>query len=349
MRRIAKRIGLFAAALSTAILLTSCTNSTSIKSLDNTGERISWPTAPSIPRIEYRDSFSKPADLKISRGIFGILRDIAIGEEDTSMILPMATAINRYKQLFVADPGKKGVHRFDLKRGSYRLVTRHGGKSFSSPVSLAVDKDGNVYVVDSDLAKVFIININADFALPLPLDEDFVRPTGIAIDRKSGWIYIVDTGMHAVYVFNSDNSLIRKFGKRGTGDGEFNYPTYIWMNSDEKILVTDSLNFRIQIFDRYGEYLGKFGNAGNGTGDLARPKGVAEDSHRHVYVTDSLFQNVQVFDESGNLLLNFGEQGKGPGQFWLPAGISITDDNTIYVADSYNKRVQIFKYIDTVQ
>ena len=262
MRRFAKSTSLLVVALSATIIFNSCTNGAYIKSLNNTGEMISWPTAPSIPRIEYKDSFSKPTDLNISRGLLGLLRDIAIGEEDTSMILPMATAINGEKQLFVADPGKKGVHRFDMKRGNYRLIKRSGGKSFSTPVSLAVDNNDNVYVVDSDLAKVFIINANTDYALPLPLYEDFVRPTGIAIDRKTGWVYIVDTGMHTIYIFNSENSLVRKFGQRGTNDGEFNYPTYIWMNHDEKILVTDSLNFRIQIFDRYGEYLGKFGKAG---------------------------------------------------------------------------------------
>jgi DNA-binding beta-propeller fold protein YncE len=252
---------------------------------------------------------------------------------------------NGRDQLFVSDSGKKGIHRFDIKRGKYRFIKVKGSKGFISPVGLAADKDGNVYVSDSELGKVFIIPVDKDYAEPLDLSEDFVRPTGIAIDNENGWIYIVDTGIHGIYTFQSDKTLIKKFGHRGTQDGEFNFPTYIWRNKEGNLLVTDSLNFRIQKFDRFGNYLQQFGSVGNGTGDQARPKGVAEDQLGHIYVTDSLFHTVQIFDKSGRFLLNFGDQGDSPGQFWLPSGIHITREGTIYVADSYNKRVQIFRYI----
>lgn len=331
--------------LATAAVLTACVGETQIKQKAHSNEGPVWPPEPFTPKIEYIGSLSKPEDLNIRKGIFGILKEVAMGEEDNKMILPMAIVKNVKNQLFVADPGKKAIHRFDKARGKYRLIKREGDRDFASPVGMAADSEGNVYIADSELAKVFMVGIDKDYAAKLPLDEDFIRPTGIAVDKKTGWIYVVDTGIHAIYVFNKQYSLVKKFSHRGTGDGELNFPTYIWQNKDGKLLVTDSLNFRIQIFDRYGGYLNKFGNAGNGTGDLARPKGVAEDSQGHVYVTDSLFHNVQVFSETGEFLINFGEQGNGKGQFWLPVGITITNDDTIYVADSYNKRVQVFRYI----
>ncbi len=333
-----------------AILIeVSCTgNRNTTTRLDQSESRV-WPIAPSEPRIKYLGSIYQPDDLGISEGIFGILKAAAIGEEDNSMILPMAIVVNDNGQLFVSDPGKKGIHRFDTKRGTYKLIKRTGDRDFTSPVGMAVDKQGNVLVADSEMAKVFVIKLDSDYAMPLALEEDFVRPTGIAIDKNTGWIYVVDTGIHAIYVFKNDRDLVKKIGRRGVDDGELNFPTYIWLNKVGELLVTDSLNFRIQAFTSYGVFQKSFGKAGNGTGDLARPKGVAEDSEGHIYVADSLFHNVQVFDKTGKYLLGFGEQGQGPGQFWLPVGLTITQNDKIYVADSYNKRVQIFQYIRSKQ
>lgn len=331
--------------IAVSILLCSCAGTAQYDIKNNKDVSLIWPPHPSKPRIEYLGSVSGPEDLGIKNGFFGFLRDVVFGEEDNNMVQPMDAVANQFGQLFVADSGKKIIHRFDRVNGKYTLIQRENDRKFASPVGLATDKSGNVFVVDSDLAKVFIIPVNAEYATPLPLDGNFVRPTGIACDKDSGRIYVVDAGMHAVYIFNEDNSLVKKFGTRGTDDGQFNFPTYIWQNPEGRYLVTDSLNFRIQIFDRYGRYLSQFGKAGNATGDLARPKGVAQDSHGHVYVTDSLFHNIQVFDESGGFLLDFGVQGTGPGEFWLPVGIFISQDDTIYVADSYNHRIQMFRYI----
>jgi DNA-binding beta-propeller fold protein YncE len=334
---------------SMAMLLQSCAVTTGVETMQDSAQGLAWPPPPSVARIAYVGSLAQPDDLHISQGFFGMLRTLAIGDEDNSMMLPMAVVKSGLDQLFVADPGKKAVHRFDLKRGKYQLIKIENDRDFASPVGMTVDQEGNVFIADSELAKVFVLPVNTDYAIPLALDEDLVRPTGLILDQETGWLYVVDTGIHAVYVFQSDASLVKKFGHRGSGDGEFNFPTYIWQNREKKIFVTDSLNFRVQIFNQYGNYLTQFGHPGNGTGDLARPKGLAGDSHGHIYVTDSLFHNVQVFDESGALLTNFGEQGSGPGQFCLPVGITITSDDMIYVADSYNKRVQIFRYTGAEQ
>lgn len=330
---------------SVVAMLAACAGGATNSGVSN--EEVLWPAESSVPRIVFERSLSKPEDLDISQGLIGFLKSIAFGEKDTSMVLPMAVVPNERGQLFVADAGRKGIHRFDTKRGNYRLIKRSDDRGFLTPVGMDTDQAGNVFVTDSELAKVFVIAVDENHARPLPLAEDFVRPTGIAIDKKTGWMYIVDTGLHAVYVFSSDNKLIRKFGQRGALEGEFNFPTYIWQNGKGNLLVTDSLNFRIQVFDRFGGFLRKFGSVGDGSGSQARSKGVAEDSEGHIYVTDSLFHTVQIFDESGRFLLNFGEQGNGPGKFWLPTDIHITQDGTIYVADSYNKRVQVFRYLGT--
>ena len=127
--------------------------------------------------------------------------------------------------------------------------------------------------------------------------------------------------------------------------GEFAEAADLGIDPNRQLLVTDSLNFRLQRFDADGKHIKTFGIGGDKAGNFARPKGVATDSVGHVYVVDALFHTIQIFDADGRLLLAVGEQGQGKGQFWLPNGIFIGADNTIYVADAYNRRVQVFRYL----
>ncbi len=303
-----------------------------------------WPAGPDLPRIAYVGSITRPADLGIERGFLKRIVDVVFGAPDARIVRPMAVlAVGQV--LYVADPGARGVHRFDRATGEYDLLGAEGGRVLPSPVGLAIGAAGSVLVTDSSLAGVFVIRPHARFAVPLALGATLGQPTGVAFDSNTGRLYVVDTVAHRVDVFRGDGTLETRFGRRGTGDGEFNFPTLLWRAPTGRLFVTDALNYRIQEFDAGGTYVSKFGRNGDGTGDLARQKGVATDSYGHVYVVDALFNAVQIFDPAGRYLLSFGALGQGRGEFWLPAGIFIDADDTIYVADSYNQRVQIFRYI----
>ncbi len=303
-----------------------------------------WPAPPDAPRIVFVKAFSRPDDLGISRGFLQRVADLLFGRDESHLIRPMAV-VTVGEILYVADPGARGVHRFDRKGGSYDLIYAAGGRPLVSPVGLARGDAGEVYVSDSALATVFVIRPGAKEATPLALGAHLGQPTGIAFDPASGRLFVVDTSAHRVNVFSRDGALDSSFGGRGTADGEFNYPTLIWRTPEGRLYVTDSLNFRIQSFDASGRFLSKFGKLGDGSGDMPRQKGVATDHYGHIYIVDSLFHAIQVFDDSGRLLLSLGGLGHGRGEFWLPTGLFIGEDDRIYVADSYNQRVQVLRYI----
>jgi DNA-binding beta-propeller fold protein YncE len=303
-----------------------------------------WPAAPDAPRVVFVKTFSRPDDLGINRGFFERVTDLLFGRDESHLIRPMAVvAVGDI--VYVADPGAKGVHRFDQKGGNYALIHAAGGTALLSPVGLALGAAGEVYVSDSALAKVFVIRPGTKEAEPLSLGAHLGQPTGIAFDAESGRLFVVDTSAHRVNVFKRDGSLESSFGQRGTEAGEFNYPTLIWRTREGRLYVTDSLNFRIQSFDENGKFLAKFGGLGDGSGDLPRQKGVATDHYGHVYVVDSLFHAIQIFDDSGRFLLSLGGMGRERGEFWLPTGLFIGADDRIYVADSFNQRVQVLRYI----
>lgn len=303
-----------------------------------------WPAPPATARIVFEQSFSTPEEFGIEKGFWQWIGDFVYGADENRMIRPMAVVTINNRHIFVADPGVRGVHHFDRHDNSYRLIKGKNGLDLPSPVALASDSHGNVFVTDSKLAKLFIIRKGSQFVQPFELDIELQQPTGITIEPESGDMYLVDTRQHKILVFNSNGKLKKHFGKHGVLAGEFNYPTLISQQYGT-LFVTDALNYRIQLFDLNGEYLSSFGQAGQSSGYQARPKGVAADEDGNIYVVDSLLNNVQLFDASGQYLMTVGEQGQRPGQFWLPTGIFISSQQKIYVADSHNHRVQVFRYI----
>jgi DNA-binding beta-propeller fold protein YncE len=305
---------------------------------------LAWPSPPAAPRIAFVGSFSRPDDLGIRKSWLRRLADVLFGGADPELVRPMAV-VAVGETWYVADPGAGGVHRFDRRNGDYDLLRAEDGSALLSPVGLARGAGGEVYVTDSERARVFVIRPGAASATPLPLAARLERPTGIACDPANGRLFVADTAAHRVHVFAADGALLSSFGARGAGDGEFNFPTLLWRSPDGRLLVTDTLNFRVQMFDARGRFAGKFGRLGDGSGDMPRQKGVATDSYGHIYVADALFNAVQIFDSSGRFLLSLGALGRERGEFWLPTGIFVGERDELFVADSYNRRVQIFRYV----
>ncbi len=72
------------------------------------------------------------------------------------------------------------------------------------------------------------------------LNDSLDQPTGIAWSESTQEIWVVETHAHRVAILNSEGELIRRLGRRGSGPGEFNYPTFIWIDSFGNIYIVDS-------------------------------------------------------------------------------------------------------------
>jgi sugar lactone lactonase YvrE len=337
-------VGFVVGSLVAAALVASCAGTEPLQPFESSNK--SWPAPPDTRRIAFVGEFTRSADLGIKPGVWGRLVDLAAGSHEDAMVRPMAVAAaDDNNTIYVADPGARCVHRFDLLRARYACLSLRRNRMLVSPVGLTVTPDGTLYVSDSSLGALYRLESGDKWLEPFGDPSDLQQPTGLAWDEGAMQLLVTDTGAQSIKAFDASGNLLREFGRRGGMPGEVNYPTYLWLDSGNELLVTDSLNFRIQRFDERGEFISSFGENGDKAGSLARPKGVATDAYGHVYVIDALFHAMQIFDGEGGLLMSIGTRGRESGQFWLPNGIYISADNTIYVADSYNRRVQVFRYV----
>jgi sugar lactone lactonase YvrE len=307
-----------------------------------------WPSPPHEPKIKFVQSISGSMDIGNKRTWVRKAMDSILGrEENEDNILRPYGVCAHSSIIYITDPGLSLVHVFDLEEKKYFRIEKVKDEDLMSPIGIAVDVSGEIFLSDSALKKVFVLDKNGKYLTEIGSPDLFARPTGLAVDDEK--IYVVDTIGHQILTFSKkDGHLLFRIGKDGSGNGEFHYPTHIFIGKDRLIYVTDSLNFRVQIFDREGHFLSSFGKPGDASGNFAKPKGIAVDSEGHIYVSDSQFDNVQIFDRQGKLLLVFGDTGRSQGKMSLPAGIFIDENDKIYVADSYNNRIQIFQYLKDV-
>ncbi len=308
---------------------------------------IMWPSPPEPPRIKYLMSIERPKDLGIGNSFFNSLKRLFLGRSQERIVKPYGVVSDEDGRIIVADPGIHMVHLFYPQKNRYIRIPKDFSERIESPIGVASDGVNRIYVTDS-MSKVLKV-YDMKGVLLSKIDKVFQRPTGIAVDSQTGRIYVVDTLLHKVFIFDRNGKQLGSFGKRGSNDGEFNYPTNIFINKDGLVYVSDSMNFRVQVFDRDGRFITRFGHHGDGSGDFSSLKGIAVDSEGNIYVVDALFDAVQIFDKNGRFLLSFGSSGKGPGQFWLPTGIFIDNKDRIYVADSYNSRVQVFQFLGSTE
>ncbi|MCF6342007.1 MAG: 6-bladed beta-propeller [Bacteroidales bacterium] len=296
-----------------------------------------------INRIRFVAKFP-PEKGVVQEGIFDRIGEFLFGKQQEPVLSkPISIIASNPESYWVLDQGLGVLLNIKDNVGE---IPRSFKKKYSSLVGLCVSADSVCFYTDSRLNKIFELNVGKDEMTEFKPSTELFQPTGLAYSRINDELWVVETAAHRISVFNREGKLIRQIGKRGELPGEFNYPTFIWIDKAGVVYIVDSMNFRIQILNSDGGVITVFGEIGDATGYFSRPKGIATDSFGNIYVVDALFHAVQIFDKNGNLLYHFGKQGREDGQFWLPTGIFIDDNDYIYVADSYNSRVQVFQLIN---
>ena len=166
---------------------------------------------------------------------------------------------------------------------------------------------------------------------------------------------------------------MRRFGRHGSGPGEFNSPWGVAVSADKHIFVADCRGKLQKVSFSSHEALADvsgFGVAIHPSGkifttvydhkkiqvlhdDLASfysfscnnigsLNDIAIDTKGMVYVTDAHRGHVFKFTPEGEYLATIGSKGEKPHQFSHPLGICIDSNDIMYVTDSEKHQVMMF-------
>lgn len=203
-----------------------------------------------------------------------------------------------------------------------------------------VDKVANM--ANRNGAPVFSQLIYGDF------DNSLDKPMDVA--KVGEFLYVTDTNNKRVQMFDLAGTPITRFGKEGSGPGQFKFPYGVAGDKNGNVYVADLYNGNISIFEPKGKFIRYF-KVQNKKDSLKSPGGIRIFNDK-LYVTDIQLNKVFKFDLNGKKLLEITYATNVKDGIKAPNAVTIDKDSNIFVADSGNQRVVEYdksgKYIRTI-
>lgn len=229
-------------------------------------------------------------------------------------------------------------------------TTGTGTGQMERPFGVAVDKSGNVWMVDRENncvevyspAGTLIRQFGSSYGAPGSGNGQLSSPSGIAIS-SSGNVWVADLGNKRVQEFNEKGEFIRSVTYAGglLGTGKMAEPYAVATGPEETLWVGDVGSHRVYQFKENGTFVKALSSAGSV--NLTTPAGIAVDRFGNAYVAEQSSSQILELDPSGNLVNKFGTAGTGQGQLSGPVGLAFAASGNLLVADANNNRIEEFK------
>lgn len=188
--------------------------------------------------------------------------------------------------------------------------------------------------------------------------EELSPPSGFHC-TTAGNLILADDFNHRIQIYDADHNLIKSFGGKGKGPGEFHYPKGIATDRAEDIYVADSWNHRIQKFDAEGNHLFSFGSCGENKDQLNEPHDVFIAPNTDILVVERYNHRVQIFTPEGVSRGWIGGRGTlleeelaviyetpkslfNAPAFEFPTSIASDSHGNYFISDSGNHRILKF-------
>jgi DNA-binding beta-propeller fold protein YncE len=249
-----------------------------------------------------------------------------------------AVALDSRGLIYLLHRGKTPLLCFD-RDGNY--VRGWGDEFLQTPHGLRIDRDDNLWV--TDIGNHLCLKFNSGGKLLLALGtsgkpgaglDQFNKPSDIAFGAR-GEVYISDGyGNSRVMQFDQGGKFVKTWGKPGDGPGEFDLPHAIKVDANQRVLVGDRENERIQVFDGDGKLLAIWKGFA--------PYGIDIDDNGRIFVADAAAHQIIQLDNDGQVIHVWGTLGAQPGQFNVPHMLACGAAGNLFIAEIDGMRMQKF-------
>ncbi|MBK7141447.1 MAG: hypothetical protein IPH75_05135 [bacterium] len=218
------------------------------------------------------------------------------------------------------------------------------------PKSIAVTRDGNIYLTDNlvdyvdfldfrgePISRIYPNRVLADTTLKL-------KAEALAIDELDRLYISVSGDMQTILLLDQDHKLIRKIGEKG--ERPENFTNQVGIGVGEGLVCVSDLYAMpaIKVFDTLGNFKTGWGGHNVDREDFSLPSGVVvhRDSYGRlrIWVSDALRHVIKVFSDDGEFVSNIGGYGERLGEFTYPIGLSVGTKNTFFISEKVLGRIQ---------
>ena len=247
------------------------------------------------------------------------------------------------------------------------VVASIGAGLFLFPHGLHVDSEGNVWVTDARGPNPddpdtqgkghVVIKLSPEGEVLLTLGQPGVAGDGTdamlntpcdVVTDADGNIYVGDghggqnegvspETVARIVKFDRNGQFIASWGKLGSGPGEFRTPHALDIDSQNRLIVGDRGNNRLQILDLDGTYIGELKQ-------FSRPSGIYITGDDTIYVADSESEFNQLRNPGWRTGIRVGSLGDGIADFLIlgeveaypngsnPEGVAVDAAGNVYGA-----------------
>jgi sugar lactone lactonase YvrE len=200
-----------------------------------------------------------------SLGIQRVLTNLGGGvtlKDPKGMVTVVSPSPSGYTHLYLVDSGNNRILKINVDESDtdWSLLMEWGSSGsgngqFSSPIGIARDSSGNVFVADTGNHRIQKFDSDGNFINGWGSqgsgDGQFSSPQGIAVDGTV--VYVADTGNDRIQAFTIYGDFMSKLGGSGAGQGLFKKPVGVSVDYSDAIdpcslYVVDASDGRVQKF-----------------------------------------------------------------------------------------------------
>jgi DNA-binding beta-propeller fold protein YncE len=162
---------------------------------------------------------------------------------------PADVAFGKNGEIYVADGyGNSRVVKFDRDGNFLKSWGKYGtgAGEFDLPHTVAVDKEGRVYVGDRENQRIQIFDSDGNF---IKQWTGIGYPYGLVITPDQH-VWMTDGGYDRIVELDQAGKILGAFGEPGHKPGQMAWAHFMAMGPDHTIYVADVLNWRFQVFAR---------------------------------------------------------------------------------------------------